>query len=565
MMGRIKKKRIWNLNKGLLLLIMMGYIGLLVLLVALDLQLVVSYQKTREKNELDAVQSYTDKVKSYMEKIDLGLYGVYASNKNFADLSTTQPELEEYESGYELKETLQKRTIIEQSMSGYYIFYDNYKKIWYGGNQDQIPPDQMGKLGELLRQRLTGGESMREWFTVVCQGDTYLAIYYQKGHAAICGVYSLRNVEKELRKTMGKDVSVILRDYGLATKNQELAKKLQIEDPDSYINLVQKKKENYQLTGSKIAGTEFWVYAAYPLKMRDLVNLPQLILILATILSVVAVVLLYIFIKKQIVHPLHQLKNTMEEIREGKCKTIPEEESYFYEFWEIRDTLERMLKELEQQKMLVYEEIIEKQKAQMQYLQLQLKPHFYLNGLKTLNALVLEKKTEKMQNLILNLSVHLRYLLQSERELVPLKEEVEFTENYVEMQKNITGRLILCDITIEPELEEWQIPVLAIQTFVENSVKYAKVGSTQIPLEITVHAERLIADEKEYLDLTISDNGQGYPEKLLDELNGDVSETTQHVGINNLKRRCRFLYQEEAEYAFDTMDGAYSELILPKN
>ena len=167
-------------------------------------------------------------------------------------------------------------------------------------------------------------------------------------------------------------------------------------------------------------------------------------------------------------------------------------------------------------------------------MQLQLKPHFYLNGLKTLNALVLEKKTEKMQNLILNLSTHLRYLLQSERELVFLKEEVEFTENYVEMQKNITGRLMTCEIIVDPKLQEWKIPVLSIQTFVENSVKYAKTGSNQIPLEIKVRAEQLTVEDKEYLDLAISDNGQGYPEEMLDELNGDVSETTQHVGINNL-------------------------------
>lgn len=564
MLGRTGKKRIWNLNKSILLLIMIGYTGLLVLLVALDLQLILSYQKTREKEELGIVQNYTDKVKSHMDKIDLQLYGIYSSDSNFTALGTTLPELQEYQNGYALKETLQKRMIIEQSMSGFFIFYDNYKKDWYGGNPDQIPSDQTGEICELLRQRLTGGESMREWFTIVWKGNTYLAIYYQKGHAAICGVYSLKDAEKELRKNMKKDAAVIFTDHGLATRNQKLARTLKIEDPDSYVEYVQRTKDRDQIIGSRIEKTEFWVYLTYRLGLWDVINLPQMILIFVTVLSIAAVVVLYLFIKKQIVRPLHQLNDTMEEIREGKCKTISEEESCFYEFWEIRDTLERMLKELEQQKMLVYEEIIEKQKAQMQYLQLQLKPHFYLNGLKTLNVLVLEKNTEKMQNLILNLSAHLRYLLQSERELVSLKEEMEFTENYVEMQKNITGRMLECTITADLELETWQIPVLAIQTFVENSVKYAKVGSGQIPLKITVRAEHLTADEKEYLDLTITDNGQGYSEELLDELNGDISEATQHVGINNLKRRFRFLYQEQAEYTFDTMDGAYSELILPK-
>lgn len=211
MKNKEKKKRKRSLNKGLLLLIMLGYIGLLVLMVALDLQLIVSYRRTRENKELDIVEKYTEQVKSHMEKIDLELYGVYSNNKNFLKLGTTQPELQEYESGYELKETLQKRMIIEQSMSGFYIFYDNYKKTWYGANPDQIPSDQTAKICELLRQRLLGGENMRNWFSVVWKGNTYLAIYYQKNHVAVCGVYSLRNAEKELQKAMGRDVSVIFK------------------------------------------------------------------------------------------------------------------------------------------------------------------------------------------------------------------------------------------------------------------------------------------------------------------------------------------------------------------
>ena len=96
MKNKEKKQRKRSLNKGLLLLIMLGYIGLLVLMVALDLQLIVSYRRTRENKELDIVEKYTEQVKSHMEKIDLELYGVYSNNKNFLKLGTTQPELQEY-------------------------------------------------------------------------------------------------------------------------------------------------------------------------------------------------------------------------------------------------------------------------------------------------------------------------------------------------------------------------------------------------------------------------------------------------------------------------------------
>lgn len=88
-----------------------------------------------------------------------------------------------------------------------------------------------------------------------------------------------------------------------------------------------------------------------------------------------------------------------------------------------------MVSEIEKQKMLSYEETIEKQKAQMQYLQLQLKPHFYLNGLKTLNVLTLARDWEKSQELILHISEHLRYLLQTERDLVTLGAELNYVRN----------------------------------------------------------------------------------------------------------------------------------------
>ena len=64
-----------------------------------------------------------------------------------------------------------------------------------------------------------------------------------------------------------------------------------------------------------------------------------------------------------------------------------EGENSFEELEQVNETLEVMVSEIKKQKLLFYEQTIEKQKAQLQYLQLQLKPHFYLNGLKTLNVL----------------------------------------------------------------------------------------------------------------------------------------------------------------------------------
>ena len=179
-------------------------------------------------------------------------------------------------------------------------------------------------------------------------------------------------------------------------------------------------------------------------------------------------------------------------------------------------------------------------------------------------ALAQEKQTDRIQELILNLSKHLRYLLQAEQETVLLHKELEFVQNYVELQKHITGRPVFCTITSEERVRDWKVPMLAVQTFVENSIKYARLGGGSIPLEIQITAECLETEEGNYLDLIIRDNGHGYPEDILEEINGDPKVGIRSVGINNIKRRCQFLYGEKAEYRFENEDGAVSELVLPE-
>ena len=98
--------------------------------------------------------------------------------------------------------------------------------------------------------------------------------------------------------------------------------------------------------------------------------------------------------------------------------------------------------------------------------------------------------------------------------------------------------------------------------FVENSVKYAQLGGG-IPLEIEVRAECLVTEQGRYLDLIVCDNGQGYSRDILEEINGDAKVGIRSVGINNIKRRCEFLYGEKMEYHFDTEQGAVSEIIVP--
>lgn len=559
------KKKTLYLNRTLLLIVMVGYSAFLVLMLLMDWYLIRNYQMENEKAEQRVVTSYISKIQDSMDKIDRQLSDIYADDGNFQNLQKNQKEVEEYGSAYELKESLRKRMLVDENLSGFYIFYNGKQKVWYQTNTDKISAQNSRIIKDILQQHIANNENERSWFSITIEEDNYLTIDYEKENAAIFGIYSMQNVDTVIHESMGKDVQIILEEFGAIKKNEELGKKLNLESyikesSDEFHEIIQ----NYRVYGHRIPNMEMWMCVVYPIRFWDMMNVQQLLLLLLTGVSVIAVVVMYFFMRKQVVQPLHQLTDNMNAIRRGEDERISPIVCRFYEIQEADETLGEMVEELKKQKLLVYEEIIEKQKAQMQYLQLQLKPHFYLNGLKTLNALAMENQTGKMQDLILNLSKHLRYLLQAERELVPLYMELDFVENYVAMQKHVSGRPVSCEINKDGDVDNWMVPILAVQTFVENSVKYARLGGSSMPLLIQITASCLQTEEGNFLDLIVQDNGYGYPEEILEEINGDASSGNRCVGINNIKRRCKILYGERAEYSFANCDGALSELIIPE-
>ena len=486
------KKKTLYLNRTLLLIVMVGYSAFLVLMLLMDWYLIRNYQMENEKAEQRVVTSYISKIQDSMDKIDRQLSDIYADDGNFQNLQKNQKEVEEYGSAYELKESLRKRMLVDENLSGFYIFYNGKQKVWYQTNTDKISAQNSRIIKDILQQHIANNENERSWFSITIEEDNYLAIDYEKENAAIFGIYSMQNVDTVIHESMGKDVQIILEEFGAIKKNEELGKKLNLESyikesSDEFHEIIQ----NYRVYGHRIPNMEMWMCVVYPIRFWDMMNVQQLLLLLLTGVSVIAVVVMYFFMRKQVVQPLHQLTDNMNAIRRGEDERISPIVCRFYEIQEADETLGEMVEELKKQKLLVYEEIIEKQKAQMQYLQLQLKPHFYLNGLKTLNALAMENQTGKMHDLILNLSKHLRYLLQAERELVPLYMELDFVENYVAMQKHVSGRPVSCEINKDGDVDNWMVPILAVQTFVENSVKYARLGGSSMPLLIQITASCL--------------------------------------------------------------------------
>ncbi len=173
-------------------------------------------------------------------------------------------------------------------------------------------------------------------------------------------------------------------------------------------------------------------------------------------------------------------------------------------------------------------------KSELSAIKAQLNPHFLYNVFNTINASV-PSEQEKTRHLIAQLADLFRYQLQaSQQELVTLKEELDFVEKYLDLEKERFGDRLQVDINVPESIHHEKIPPMLLQPLVENSVKHG--------LASLIEGGRIsitIFKEGETLKFEISDTGVGAenPDALFDK----------GVGLTNTKLRLQKMYASNLE------------------
>lgn len=171
--------------------------------------------------------------------------------------------------------------------------------------------------------------------------------------------------------------------------------------------------------------------------------------------------------------------------------------------------------------------------AKLQTLRMQINPHFLFNTLHAISSLV-ERDPRGVRRMIARLSTLLRYTLDGvHAQEVPLQQELEFLEGYLEIQRiRFQGKLEV-DLDIAPDVLEALVPNLILQPLVENALKHG-VSHVQGIGQIGVQAWR----DGETLHLQVTDNGPG-----LSHLVGQVGDLPgSGVGLRNTRERLESLY-----------------------
>jgi signal transduction histidine kinase len=196
--------------------------------------------------------------------------------------------------------------------------------------------------------------------------------------------------------------------------------------------------------------------------------------------------------------------------------------------------------------------------ARLQTLRMQINPHFLFNTLHTVSTMA-GRDPDGVRRAIARLSEMLRYALStSDRQEVPLDEEIAFLESYLAIQKLRLNERLAVTLDIDPTVRQALVPTLLLQPLAENAVKHGFEGSNE-----TGHLCVRAQPEGDRLMIEVMDDGRGIddPSDLpelgsIEEASGDESShpAEQH-GLRNVAMRLRGLYGTGAEWMFKPSEG----------
>jgi len=296
-------------------------------------------------------------------------------------------------------------------------------------------------------------------------------------------------------------------------------------------------------------------------------NLIQWVIIFLGIISVFAIPLVVHYLFENIVKPVQQLIVATREVEKGNWDYRITDKRVPVEFAQLNDSFFSMVKEIKTLKIDSYEEKIERQKAELKYLQMQIKPHFFLNVLTTISSLTYQGKSEEIRKLIQYLSKHLRYIFRGGLVLVRLSEEISFVKNYIQLQEIKFPNNIFYMMEIGPGTEDCRLPQFIIQTFVENSFKHALTVGTM--LSVLIKTEVIYNGGETYVRIIIEDNGDGFPDEVIEIINNSQEieiNDGEKVGIINIKKTLFLLYKQNNLLKISNCEpsGARVEILIPQ-
>lgn len=281
--------------------------------------------------------------------------------------------------------------------------------------------------------------------------------------------------------------------------------------------------------------------------------------VIIIVIIIIAVLILTVFVSR-VTTEITVLRNKMKDVSKGNL-TVRYEVKENDEIGQMGQTFNKMVGRISELMEKVTAEEREKRLAEMAFLQAQINPHFISNVLNNVVWMAKIQHADNIVPLVNSLNFLLRAVMHEDKELISLKNELEYVDNYLTIMEYSGSYDFQIVRNIDNDTMELYVPRFILQPIVENAIYHGL--STDISKQGVITIETGIREEN--LEICIADNGDGMSsEEIQKVLNkkGKNKKSFNGVGIGNVNERIKLCFGEQYGLRYESELGKYTRCIF---
>lgn len=495
--------------------------------------------RQQEEESVDYIlKTYRTNLNKALNKIESDLQDIL-SNQVTLQMLKNRSDLRRWRASYNLTSLLDEKRVTTQDVDGYVISDTAYNTFLMARNKN-IAYSDLDDIESFFKQIDRGKIISSGWTAAEINKKGYLLKYYNYGEILIGAIVSQEKVQQILSYGQDTDTGI---EFFVTNNEKEI---ICSSNPTWQYGQKIEENGNSVLREQKILDGEYLVMGSIQHVGLGAQTPYFFIILFFLILVVVLLLFLRFFMNKEVIGPVKVLSDTSEKIQQGNLMVRPSYECWNQEMLELKETYAMMLNMIMDLKVQHYEKMIQVKDSELKYMHMQLKPHFFLNALSTINSMAYQNKNEEIHDFIQVFSENIRYMFRAGLHTVPLKEEIAHVEKYLDMQKLLYANSFYAYYEMPEQLEEYPIPQMLLHTFVENIFKHAIDINSFTTIFIVCSLEE--HNKESMLKIEVQNTGKCFEEETLRRINGtgEDGNSSGGIGLMHTKEILSILYGQNS-------------------
>lgn len=335
---------------------------------------------------------------------------------------------------------------------------------------------------------------------------------------------------------------------------------------------VSSDNERNEIVYYRMNNTGWWMVKSMPVSFyQQNVSVIKPIMILVAIGVAILIAVLNSVGFMIVTKPLYALLKVFRIIGKGDLTQKANQNTGVYEIDVIGSAFNNMLDNINS---LIYKSKLmerEKHKLELLSLQNQIKPHFFYNTIVSIRWMATLSGSDNVADALVVLIKLLRPVFSSQEFHWTVGEELQFSENYLQLMElrfgNQVGHVVAYEDGVDIEqVQGHLLPRFSLQPIIENCFEHAFIQNQQMFIRITL---KMYGD---FLTIAVSDDGAGMDPLLADGYNLKFSKEIMtsdeeglhetHIGLLNVNKRLKLAAGYESGLTIESMEGRGTSVII---